>query len=214
MTTILELLSGVLRFFPNTMTVALFTLGILVGKISWVLVAIGGIIVAILAISLQSIFGHFKTFTPTADRFILEACSLLPVAREGWVYGYAPSVWFSMSAFFLTYILRNAFNVYTVSPAKVSSDATAVQQRKGVGLISIVAVAVLFIFLMIPRYVSPCETRIGTALGLALGGLWGWAWWEILNSSGSDVYPDIHGVMTGLRPGALRTGPLACGLAL
>ena len=211
MSALLDLMSGVLRFFPNTMTVALFVLGIMSGKVSWVLVAIGGLLSAVLALTFQTVFNKFPVFQGTSDRVVLEACSIMPSSvGEGWIYGFVPSTWFTVSSFFLAYILRNAAHIYTTNPAKVSSDAAAVQQRKGVGLISIVAVAVLFMALMVPRFAGPCETRSGTALGLLLGGLWGYAWWEILNASGSDVYPDIHGVMIGLRPGAMRTGPMAC----
>ena len=213
MTAILELLSGVLRFFPSTMTVGLITTGIMLGKVSWVLVGIGAILLSVIGLSLQQVLGNFESFVPATERFILEACSLLPSAREGWTYSYAPSLWFAMTAFYLIYILRNAGHVYSTKPTKVSNDATATQQRKGIGLISMISVVILFMFLMVPRYISPCETRIGTVLGLLLGGLWGWAWWEILNAAGSDVYPDIHGVMSGLRPGSLRTNLNGTGAA-
>jgi hypothetical protein len=55
-----------------------------------------------------------------------------------------------------------------------------------------------------------CESIIGSILGIGLGIGGGYAWWVILNACGSNVYPDIHGVMIGLKPGTLRTAPLAC----
>jgi hypothetical protein len=69
---------------------------------------------------------------------------------------------------------------------------------------------VLFFFLLIPRYMTSCETILGVVLGLAIGISGGYLWWRLLDACGPDVYPDIHGVMIGTQPGLLHTNPIAC----
>ena len=211
MSGITELLTGLLRYFPNTMIASLFVLGITTGRIAWVLVAIGGILITVLTLTMQYVFLKTLGIGPLYDgpgAVIVEACSNLPVA--GGEYSAVPSLWTAISSFFATYIFMNAANLYTQSPAKINRDKIGVQQRKGMGLISMFATSLLFIFLLVPRYWTSCETIMGLITGLALGIGGGVTWWYILDACGSDVYPDIHGVMVGLKPGALKTAPKAC----
>jgi len=211
MSGIIELLSGILRFFPNTMIVTLFVVGITLGKLSWILVAIGGIVVTILTLTIQYMLGKTIGMGLPAGMpgsSVVEACSLLPVV--GGTYAAVPSLWISLSSFFATYIFMNALNVYSETPARANRERLAVFQRKGMGLISILAVVVLFVFLLVPRYMTSCETIGGIIGGLIIGIGAGVAWWTILDACGPDVYPDIHGVMIGLKPGSLRTHPIAC----
>lgn len=213
MSNVVELLSGILRYFPNTMIATLFVLGITTGKLAWILVAIGGILITIVTLLVQYIFLKSLGIGPLNDRpgaAIIEACSLLPVARGTDEYSAVPSLWVAISSFFATYIFMNAANIYTQTPARINKEKIGVQQRKGMGLISMLAVALLFIFLIVPRYWTSCETIIGLLLGLGVGIGGGVTWWKILDACGPDVYPDIHGVMIGLKPGSLRTSPVAC----
>jgi hypothetical protein len=212
MSTTVELLGGILRFFPNTILITLFVLGITTGKVAWILVAVGGLLVTILTLLIQYLFGKGLGLGPLSDRpgaAIMEACSLIPIASNA-TYSAIPSLWVAMSSFFVAYIFTNATNIYTQTPARINKEKIAVQQRKGVGLISMFSVVLLFVFLMVPRYWTNCETRWGVILGLLVGCGFGIGWWYILNACGADVYPDIHGVMIGLKPGALRTNPIAC----
>lgn len=212
MSNIVELLGGILRYFPNTLIVTLFALGITTGKLAWILVSIGGILTTILTLLTQYLFTKGFGVGPLSDRpgaVLMEACSMIPVA-SGAEYSAIPSLWVSVSAFFASYIFLNASNIYTQSPARVNKEKIAVQQRKGMGLISMLAVILLFVFLIVPRYWTGCETRLGILLGLLIGHFAAVVWWKILDACGPDVYPDIHGVMIGLKPGALRTNPVAC----
>ena len=200
-----------MRFFPNTMIATLFVVGIALGKLSWILVAIGGVATTILTLTFQyALSKAIDIGLPTGmpGSSVVEACSLLPVASG--TYAVVPSLWISLSSFFATYIFMNALNIYMEKPARVNRDRIAVQQRKGMGLISMMAVCILFVFLLIPRYWRFCETIAGIITGLIVGIGMGVAWWKILDACGPDVYPDIHGVMIGLKPGALRTHPMAC----
>jgi hypothetical protein len=208
MAVINELLSGIHRYFPNVMTASLIVIGLLTAKVGWVLVGVGAILLAIVVLILQYTINKMIGLGDLPGADVLKACSIIPTATG--TFRTTPSVWMSLTAFFLTYIIVNASNVYTTTPAKKAKDSIPVQQRKSVGILSMLAVAILFILLLIPRYASPCESTIGTILGLVVGGFAGWGWWQILNACGADIYPDIHSVMIGLKPASLRTSPVAC----
>ena len=214
-TTIQELLSGILRFFPNSMIVSLAILGIATGRLPWILTSIGGIVVVILTLTVQYLisrtFGDIVAGAPAG--VMMEACSLIPVAAgAGSSYTSLPSVWMATTSFFATFIFVNAVRLYVQVPSNgASKDLISVQQRKGMGLISMLAVLILFFALFIPRFMPrTCESTFGTLFGLAIGISCGYCWWRLLDACGSATYPDIHGVQSGLMPGALRTGPLAC----
>jgi hypothetical protein len=203
-----EVLSGILRYFPNTMTMTLIVAGIMLAKISWLLVALGGIVVAIAVLVLQGVFQRALNLGPMPGVAVLEACSLLPIATGS--YSPAPSMWMALTTYYGVYILMNAVNIYTTTPNKMRKEAIPVQRRKGLGLISILAAVILLMFMLVPRYRTTCETVVGTVTGIALGIGAAVSMWYILDACGADLYPDVHGVMLGLKPDFLRTHPLAC----
>jgi hypothetical protein len=206
MSGLIDMLTGIHRYFPNTMTTALLVLGLAIGRVSWVLVSIGAIILSIFISLVQFLTGMIIKSDDLPG--LMEACSVLPIA--GNTYSIFPSYWISITTYFLSYILSNAVSVYKSNPTKQPNTAIAVQQRKGLGVISIVSVLIIGIILLGVRIMSPCESWWGIAIGLILGGSVGYGWWVLLNAQGNDIFQDIHGVMVGLKPGDLRTGPLAC----
>ena len=203
MSGLMDMLTGIHRYFPTTMITGLIVLGITLCRVSWVLVGIGGLILTIVVLIFQVLIGG----QPQSPGLV-EACSVLPLS--GSAYYTIPSFWLTLTTFFLTYIMSNAVSVYSKNPTKQPNTAIAVQQRKGLGVISIVVVLVLGIILLGARMMSPCESWGGIITSTLLGGVSGWAWWKALSSQGNDIFQDIHGVMVGLQPGDLRTGPVAC----
>ena len=204
-----EVLSGVLRYFPNTMTITLFVAGIMLGKISWLLVALGGLVLSVIIIVLQGLLQRgVAMFGQIPGAAVLEACSLLPIATGQ--YSPVPSMWVSLTVYYIIYILMNAINIYSTTPNKMSKEAIPVQQRKGLGVISILASLILLIFLLIPRWRTTCETKAGLIMGVLLGTGAAVGYWYVLEACGADLYPDVHGVMLGLRPDFLKTHPVAC----
>lgn len=207
-----ELMAGVWRLFPNTILLTLFVGGLLLARMSWVLVALGGIVTGIVTLMLQYLMGKTGLF-PDGNTLpgseIMRACSLIPKAAGN--YSVIPSMWVALTTFFATYITTNAAYVATATPAgNVSTTAIPVQQRKGVGVISILAMIILFLFMMFFRFKSPCENILSMITGAAVGIGMGYSWWGILYACNKNTYPDIHGVMVGLAPGSLRTSPMAC----
>jgi len=205
-----EILGGILRFFPNTMFVTFLVAGIMTGRMPWILAAAGGL-VTIATTSLfqglaQWFFGidavryDFKPGEVAAD-----SCSLTPSTD---VFIQVPSMWIATSAFYATYIFTNALNIYNYT-STTNQNRIPVQQRKGMGLISMVAIFLLFFFLLVPRFMTTCESIMGTITGLGIGIGWGIAWWHIVNLCGANIFPDVHGVMIGLTPGSLKSNPFA-----
>lgn len=211
MAQIVEFLSGVLRFFPNTMIMTLLVGGVALARLSWIFIAAGALLVTIAVLLLQYVFERTVGLGTIPGVAVLEACSLLPVVRGSGTYSMVPSMWVSVTTFFCAYIVTNAATIYTQRPSNAASkEMISVQQRKGTGLISILATVILYVAILGPRLMTGCEHWLGVLLGVALGILTGWGWWQILNAGGSDVLPDIHGVMLGLKPNIVRGNPLAC----
>jgi hypothetical protein len=210
MATITELLSGILRYFPNTMTITLLVLGITINRLPWILIALGGIAVSIITMFFQYLNMKFVGYGAMPGSAALQACSLIPTTSG--VYTNTPSMWIAMSVFYLTYIITNAANVYgyTNKSKKAKKETAATQRRKSIGIISILAVSLLFFFIVIPRLLTSCESIVGVTLGGIIGATTGYGWWAILNACGSTIYPDIHGVMLGLDTGKSLATPLAC----
>ena len=204
---VVEVLSGIYHYLPNTFTVALMVGGIFMGKIAWILIAIGAItltmFISILQGAVTKFWGPIGTFEGAAT---VQACSILP--SNATTYDAFPSLWMSVSSFYLVYILRNAYSVYTTRPMNLPNESLMVQHRKSVGMVSMITTVILMLFIIVPRmFMSECETKYGAGslLGLFIGGLAGYGWWKILSVCGPDVSPDIHGVMIGLQPGKFTT---------
>lgn len=204
-----EILGGILRFFPNTMLVTFFVAGVMTGRMPWILAAAGGLVTIATTVLLQGVtqwgFGDMSyDFKP--GEVAVDSCSLTP--STGDLFVQVPSMWIATSAFYATYIFTNALNIYTYT-STANQNRIPVQQRKGMGLISMVAVFLLFFFLLVPRFMTTCETILGTITGLGIGIGWGVAWWHIVNLCGANIFPDVHGVMIGLTPGSLKSNPFA-----
>jgi hypothetical protein len=209
-----DLLYGIHRYFPNIVILTLLVGGLAMGKIAWLMVALGCIVIVLSVVFIQYLLKiPFSGYSAIPGVAAIQACSLLP-SGPGDSYSNLPSMWVTLTTFFAAYILRNAMNVYTTKPQNVSNETIQVQQRKGVGIISMLAVAILYLVLMVGRYMTGCESIGGLLVGIVIGAFMGYTvWWPILNACGASVYPDIHGVMIGLTPGALHNVPQACMVA-
>lgn len=208
MTSTVDFFRHVLRYFPNTISVTLIVAGIALGQVAWILVAGGAIVLTLFIMFFQRVV--FKSFGvgQSPGQALLMACSILPTVTDDKYYN-IPSMWLALTSYFVSYILSNASYIYSARPSSsLSRDTTAVAQRKGVGLISMLAITVLFLFLAIIRCTSVCETRIGVISGILLGTAFGIGWWYLLHLGGPSI-SDIHGVLRGLS-GVQQLGAQAC----
>lgn len=207
-TSLMVILTGILRYFPNTMLVTTIVIGLLTARLNWILIGVGGVLLSMFVLTLQYMFLRTLNIGEIPGAGVIEACTLLPVAAGG-EFSALPSIWMALTTFFAAYIITNAAAIYS-APAKQAPTTIPVQQRKGLGLISILATVLLWLFLVIPRATTGCETIFGSLLGILIGGAVGYGWWHLLFACFQPVWPDIHGVMIGTAPGVLRVGPLVC----
>jgi hypothetical protein len=214
--TLIEVLTGILKYFPNTIIATLFVAGILLGRLSWIFVSLGGIVVAVIVMTLQYVFSAGQIQFDMMGKDVIDACSILP-DTTGTSLSTRPSIWMALTFYFATFIFTNAVNIYTQKSTRTNSDALSVQQRKGTGIVSMVAVLLILFFVVGTRIMkTTCEptdllgSLLGIGLGAAIGIGLGIGWWFFLNACGSNVYPDIHGVMIGTQPGILHRNPIAC----
>ena len=198
--TVTELFSGTVRHFPTALTGALAVAGLSTGRPAWIVAAVGTIITAVITLGIQYILQKGFALGPMPGDAVLQACGVIPVAAAGTEYYATPSVWVAMTAFVGTYIITSAASVLNTRPATASKDSMAVQQRKSVGMLSIVTTVLLLLFLMIARLRTSCETVLGTMSGAAVGAILGYGLWRAFSAS-DPLAGDIHGVMAALRPG-------------
>jgi len=213
MNPVLEILSGIFRFLPNTMTASLLVLGVFLGKVSWIAISVGAIALTMFVMLIQSLampaWAHELSWLKSiSGGAAILACSSIPTrvrVDENPIMYTTPSLWMALTAFYFTFIIKNATNVYSQAPALNTNDKYLkfkVDHRKSVGLVSMVATGILLSALIITRFFSTCESVVGSILGLLLGIGAGIGLWYIMSIQGSEVYPDIHGVMIGLKPGS------------
>jgi len=203
-TPIIELLSGVYRYLPNTITVSLIVLGVFLGKIAWILCAAGAIVLSFIV----SLFQYAKSLTKLGgldtmgviDSTVtpVSGCTLY-VSKTTDVFNTIPSMWMAIACYYMTFITINGSNVIYREKKRTGSSFNLFQRRQGIGIISMITTIILFLCIIIPRFIlSHCESILGSIVGGVLGIGFGLFWWNLLNSCGPDVYPDIHGVMLGL----------------
>ena len=207
-----EVLLSAANYFPTAIGVTMGVGGLATARMPWVITAMGMAILGTIMIAIHMLLGK----TPLASipseltgRHIYEVCSLAPLPGATGTYFSVPSMWITLTTFILMVIMLSAGNVATMNPTAASKEALPVQQRKGVGTLSLLAAVILFLFMLILRVRTGCETIVGILVGIAVGASFGVAWWSIMRVGGPAVW-DVHGVMLGTQPGSLRTGPLAC----
>ena len=209
MPAVVDFFHHMLRSFPNTVCITLIVAGIALGQIAWLVVALGAVALAIVTMGLQFVAFQSLAIGRRPGSALFEACSILPT-NTGADYSNAPSLWIALTSYFAAYIVSNAIHIYTARPSSsLARETTAVAQRKGVGLISALAVVVLFLFLVVTRWMSVCESHSGVFAGLVLGVVFGVGWWWFLYATGGVAVSDIHGVLRGLS-GVQHLGAQAC----
>jgi hypothetical protein len=209
---LVDIILSTAQYFPTAVGVTLGVGGLATARMPWVLTAVGMAILGCVMIAIHLVLGR----TPLREirdslsgRHVYEICSLTPIPGADATYFSVPSMWVTLTAFLMMIIMLSAGNVATTNPTTAPKDAIPVQQRKGVGTLSLLAAVILFLFLLLLRVRTGCETLVGILLGIIIGAGFGLAWWAVMRTGGPAVW-DVHGVMLGTQPGPLRTSPLAC----
>lgn len=201
------------NYFPTAVGTTFAVGGLATGRMPWVITAVGMICLGAILIATHLALGKAAFLTSVKDALsgahVLEMCSVTPIPGATGTYFSFPSMWVALTSYVLMVIVMSASVVATANPTTASKEALPVQQRKGVGTLSLLAAIILFLFLLLLRVRTGCETIVGVLLGILFGAGFGAIWWTIMRSGGPAVW-DVHGVMLGTQPGSLRTGPLAC----
>lgn len=209
-----DLLLSAAQYFPIAVGTTMFVGGLATARIPWVVASLGMATLGFVLVLLHFFLGltpagRSSYGSSLSGAHIFEVCSLTPIPGKDQVYFSVPSMWVSLTTYLLLIILFSAVRVATSNPTTASKEALPVQQRKGVGTLSILACVILFLFLLLLRVQTGCETILGVLFGIGAGVAAAFAFWTAMRAGGPAVW-DVHGVMLGVQPGSLRTGPLAC----
>jgi hypothetical protein len=110
-----------------------------------------------------------------------------------------PSLWMTMMAFFFSYLMVNAYELYTkASNSKAPKAATDARKSQAVTSMAVVGVTALVFTLL--RYGSSCETAIGVLVSGLLGYGLAKGWFDFMRKCGMGRLDDIFGISNRLLP--------------
>ena len=133
--------------------------------------------VCVYALHLFTQFGGEYTTVPASDVGML----VPSIPPEGATINVTPSWWISHVAFFFSYIIANAVNVYNMDPILSSTNYQFKVHHRQTRAMMIMIVALLFFatFVFLRLFVTNAETIPGVALGVGLFGFLGYLWCNI-----------------------------------
>ncbi len=144
---------------------------------------------------------------PNAD-----VCNLIPGKTNYGIpfLGVAPSIWVAQVLFFFSFLLSNAYGVYTMeSPA--NADQEKVDRRKTQALISMILTAVFaVVFILGRKILVGCETWTGILVALSTIPFLGYGWYRLAREC-SARDSDIFGIVQKILPEeASQPPPMTC----
>ena len=110
-----------------------------------------------------------------------------------------PSYWLTMMAFFFTYLLLNAYNLYNKQSESKASKA-AVDARKSQTIMSMFVIIGISIHFTIFRYSTTCETGLGVIISWLLGFAIANGWYSFMKNCGLGRLDDVFGISNRLLP--------------
>jgi hypothetical protein len=110
-----------------------------------------------------------------------------------------PSYWLTMMAFFFTYLLLNAHNLYNKQSESKASKA-AVDSRKNQTIMCMGMIVIFSIFFTIYRYSTTCEKGLGVIISWLLGAGIAHGWYTFMKNCGLGRLDDVFGISNRLLP--------------
>ena len=135
------------------------------------------------------------------------------------------STWVAMISFFAGYLFINGFELYRsydsekgveVPESEANGVKSKVLNRKSQVLFSMISIIVFFIFAMVYRFKSGCESKIGMIpIGMipttTFFTFLGYMWYKAFSSIAQDKLSDLFGIANRLLPSsAITNAPMAC----
>lgn len=201
-------LLGAYHDLPNVLFIGSLLLGALVGYLPLVFLSLGMILNGALIAMLQGLLAFiFPTWSQVAMPAGSVACEVFgklagvkaPGLATDLTY-VAPSHWIGAAVFFAVFNIYNSARVMMKDPAK-GAPADKVDNRRAFSLSTLV-IGVAFLLFVFARGFTGCETWLGASLGTLIGGVTAVMYWELLDTCGVGVIPDILQVVGSLAPSA------------
>jgi hypothetical protein len=199
-------LLGAYHDLPNVLFIGALLLGAMVGFLPLVFVSLGMILNGAIIAVFQGILGFiFPTWSQVSMPAGSLACEvfgkLAGVRAPGTNLGVslvAPSHWIGATVFFAAFNIYNSMRVMMKDPARGAS-ADKVENRRAFSLSTLV-IGLAFLLLVFARGFTGCETWLGASLGAIIGGVTAVMYWELLDTCGVGVIPDLLQVVGSLAP--------------
>jgi hypothetical protein len=170
----------------------------------------------------QFILGYLRSFGVIQSIFRLDpnlsyantskSCAISPVDVKSDMVPPPTSYWMANVLFFTTYVLTNAFTLYSVPPEAKDVDSSKEENRKAQALTAIVLTLGVSLMLIVNYYLYVgCETPGSLALALALYVPLGYGWYRLAELCGLRT-ADTFGIASQLfiPTGSEGTFPYAC----
>jgi len=135
------------------------------------------------------------------DSATAEACKLISttISEVPQTLNVIPSYWLSIMAFFFTYLILNAQDLYNKQSSSKASKG-AVDARKNQTMISMVILSISAILFTLIRYATTCENGLGVVISWILGGGIAVGWYKFMRNCGLGRLDDIFGISNRLLP--------------
>ena len=186
---------------PNTLFITSLLMGAIQGNLPMIWVALGFVINAGITGVTQELLGLLFPKWNQIHQTTSPMCTILPEFSPGAAkptHIVTPSMWFSATTYFVTFIFYNAAQV-AMRPAAASASAKRVDARIAFSM-SVILLSIFFFFLILLRGFTGCETWFGSIFGIVLGSSFAIGYWELLNVCGSGIPPDILNVVAATAP--------------
>lgn len=203
-----NLLSQGFHSLPVILSTTMLVLGMTQGNINLLFFFIGLSILTPLACLLANILlelAFTKFGVPDSlwklDAATAEACKLIntTISELPDTLNVIPSYWLSIMAFFFTYLILNAQDLYNKQSSSKASKA-AVDARKNQTMISMVILSIAAILFTLVRYSTTCENGLGVVISWILGSSIAVGWYNFMRQCGLGRLDDIFGISNRLLP--------------
>lgn len=128
-----------------------------------------------------------------------EQCNLFAVGSTPDTINVVPTYWLTIMAFFFTYLISNANNLYNKQTNSIAPKA-ATEARKFQTMTSMVLLIAAAIIFTILRFATACETPLGIIIGWIVGAGLGYGWYKFMRNCGLGRLDDIFGISNRLLP--------------
>lgn len=141
-----------------------------------------------------------------------DVCNLVPGKTDYGVpfLSVAPSYWMAQLIFFASFLLSNAYAVYTMQAAD-TADPEKVERRKSQALLSMILTSVFATLAILGRkFLVGCETWLGMLIAMLVIAPVGFGWYQLAREC-SARDSDIFGIIQKVLPEeAQQPPPMSC----